>query len=121
MPSKKPSARNVKQRLDDILTAIDGIRSFIGSMSFEDFVSDRRTYHAVVRCLEIISEASRHLPASIKGEHSSIEWRRLADSGNVYRHAYEAVSPRRIWDTATLHLAAMRPIIAAEFAKLTGK
>lgn len=121
MPSSKVSSRSVRQRLSDILFSIDEIQSFVGTMSYDAFVSDRRTYHAVVRCLEIVSESTRHLPASFKGRHSAIEWRRIADAGNIYRHAYDAVSPRRIWDTATLRLAVMRPIIAAEIARLAEK
>ncbi len=121
MPSKKPPLRSVKQRLDDILTSIDEIRSFVLELTYEDFARDRRTYHAVVRCLEIISEASRHLPAAFKTQHAGIDWRRIADAGNIYRHAYDAVTPRRIWDTATVHLNALRPLIAAEIAKLSAK
>lgn len=121
MPSRKLPLRGLGQRLNDILSSIDEIRSFVGTTSYDDFVADRRTFHAVVRCLEIISEATRHLPGAFKAEHSAIEWRRIADAGNVYRHAYDAVSPRRIWDTATIHLAAMRPIIAAEIARLAEK
>ena len=117
MPSRKPPSRSIRQRLLDILASIDEIRSFLDGISYEDFLNDRRTYHAVIRCLEIISEASRHLPPSFKAQHAAIGWRRVADAGNVYRHAYHAVTPRRIWDTATIHLNAMRPIIAAEIAK----
>ena len=118
MPSKRSSSRTVKQRLGDVLVGIDEIRSFLDGLTYEDFLADRRTYHAVVRCLEIISEASRHLPSSFKARHAEIDWRRIADAGNVYRHAYDAVTPRRIWDTATIHLNAMRPLVAAEVAKL---
>lgn len=117
MPSRKPASRTVKQRLEDVLASIDEIGSFLDGLAYEDFAADRRTYHAVVRCLEIISEASRHLPASFKARHDSIDWRQIADAGNVYRHAYDAVTPRRIWDTA-IHLDAMRPLIVAEVAKL---
>jgi len=44
------------------------------------------------RCLEIISEASRRLPSSLKERHPSIDWKRMAGAGNVYRHDYEDVA-----------------------------
>ena len=94
MPSRGTSRLTIRRRLEDILSSIDEIQSFITDLSFESFTSDRRTYHAVVRCLEIISEASRHLPAAFKQQHLEIAWRRVADAGNVYRHAYDAVTPR---------------------------
>jgi uncharacterized protein with HEPN domain len=111
-------ARSVEQRLRDVLTSIDEISSFIDGLAYDDFVADRKTYHAVVRCLEIISEASRHLPRSFKERQATVDWRRIADAGNVYRHAYDAVSPRRIWDTATIHLKALRPLVQAELEQL---
>jgi uncharacterized protein with HEPN domain len=40
----------------------------------------------VTRCLEIISEASRRLPESLKARHPEIPWKQIAGAGNVYRH-----------------------------------
>jgi hypothetical protein len=37
------------------------------------FTQDRKTVYAVVRALEIISEASRRLPAEITGRHAEID------------------------------------------------
>ena len=55
------------------------------------FAQDRKTVYAVVRALEIISEASRRLPTEITGRHAEIDWVAIAAAGNVYRHEYEAV------------------------------
>lgn len=38
-------------------------------MTREQFRVDRRTFHAVTRCLEIISEATRRLPEQLKTRH----------------------------------------------------
>jgi len=50
--------------------------------------------HAVTRCLEIISEASRRIPQEVKVRHPSLPWRQMADAGNKYRHEYEDVAER---------------------------
>ena len=57
MPSKSPA-----QRLSDILENIGAIEMFTLNLDFETFAADRKTVYAVVRALEIISEASRRLP-----------------------------------------------------------
>ncbi|MCW5771057.1 MAG: DUF86 domain-containing protein [Rhodospirillaceae bacterium] len=93
---------------------MDDIAAFVADGNFAAFRHDRRTYHAVVRCLEIISEATRHLPLSLKHRHPDVAWRQIAGAGNIYRHGYDAVTPRRIWDTATIHVPALRPAIEAE-------
>lgn len=36
-------------------------QSFVEGMTIEEFATDRRTFYAVTRCLEIISEAARRL------------------------------------------------------------
>jgi uncharacterized protein with HEPN domain len=58
MPSENPA-----QRLSDIIDNIDVINAFVAEFDFQAFRADRKTVYAVVRALEIVSEASRRLPA----------------------------------------------------------
>lgn len=51
--------RDSTDYLIDISDAIDNIAEFVGDMSFEQFVKDKKTMHAVVRNIEIIGEASK--------------------------------------------------------------
>ena len=52
---------------------------------------------ALERGLEIISEASRHLPDDLKDRHPHIPWRKVAGIGNVLRHDYERIAPAILW------------------------
>lgn len=90
MPSdKKP--HSPLQRIEDILDNIDRVRAFMEGYDFKSFVADDRTLYAVTRALEIVSEASRHLPAEMKARLSQIDWRGIAAVGNVYRHGYDSI------------------------------
>ena len=60
MPSKTSA-----QRLRDILENIDLVQAFTSGLAYTDFESDRKTVYAVVRALEIISEATRRLPGEL--------------------------------------------------------
>jgi uncharacterized protein with HEPN domain len=51
--------------LRDILRNIDLAAQFSAGMDQAAFVADMKTTYAVTRCLEIISEASRRLPARL--------------------------------------------------------
>jgi uncharacterized protein with HEPN domain len=53
--------RSPAERLADIANAISKIEKFLAGKTFADFMADPLTHDAVVRNLEIISEASRHL------------------------------------------------------------
>ena len=95
MPSKNPA-----QRLRDILDNIHLLEGFTSGFAYAGFESDRKTAYAVVRALEIISEAVRRLPVELKERHPDIDWLAIAAAGNVYRHEHEGVDEALIWHTA---------------------
>src|ERR1700733_2319289 len=113
MPSE---ADAVRSWLHDIRHHAAMAQSFVEGMSYETFRDDLRTIYAVPRCLEIISEASRRLPDELKARHPSIQWRDMAAAGNIYRHEYEDVAVRGVWDTLSLHLPPLRIVIEQELA-----
>lgn len=83
-------------RLRHILDAIAKIEAFTTGKRFEDYLADDMCRHAVERCLEIVSEASRYVPRQAKARHPEIVWRGVADFGNVLRHDYPNVRDRRV-------------------------
>src|ERR1700720_4262869 len=100
--------------LRDIAPHIDLAVQFTAGFDYEAFVADPRTVYAVTRCLEIISEASRRLPDDLKARHPSIAWNRIAGAGNIYRHNYENVEARFVWETVQRDLPLLRAVIARE-------
>jgi uncharacterized protein with HEPN domain len=113
MPSKDPAIR-----LRDIRQNILFAQSFVEGFTLRKFKSDRRTIYAVIRCLEIISEASRRLPASLKARHPNIPWKDIAGAGNVYRHDYEEISTVMIWNTVKA-LAGLQAAVEKELQLVT--
>jgi uncharacterized protein with HEPN domain len=117
MPSKREK-RSPLQRIEDILENIDRTRRFIGNYDFDAFVADTRTFYAVTRALEIISEASRHLPDEMKARSAHLDWRGIALVGNVYRHSYDNVESTLVWDVVTRDLEPLRVAMVAELRAL---
>jgi uncharacterized protein with HEPN domain len=109
MPSKSPLAA-----LGDILHHIDLAEHFVTGFDDKAFLADVRTVYAVTRCLEIISEASRRLPADLKARHPSIPWKDMAGAGSIYRHDYEDVAAQYVWDTVRVALPPLRVVIESE-------
>jgi uncharacterized protein with HEPN domain len=116
MPSKGTVAHRA---LEDIGHHIALAQRFTEGMDYDAFCGDERTVYAVIRCLEIISEASRRLPEELKVRHLSIAWREMAASGNIYRHQYEGVAAHAVWDTLKLHLPPLQKVIDQELARIT--
>ena len=108
-----PVRRTVRARLGDMVLAADKIDRFLAGKSFDDFVADALVHDAVVRNLEIISEASRHIGDDLKAQTPEIAWRKLADMRNWLRHTYEGVNDRIVWDSIQDDLPALSKAIRA--------
>lgn len=88
------------------------VRTFLGDADKEQLGADTQKLYAVVRGLEIISEASRRLRGAQQLRFPELPWRDIQDAGNVYRHGYDRLLLDRIWGTAHDDLPAL--MVAAE-------
>jgi len=100
-------------RLHDILESIDAVAEMIEGVDFAAYRRDVKLRRAVERCVEIISEESRHIPESLKAEFSDQPWLEIAGIGNLLRHHYERVDDFIIWKIAARSLPTLRPVIVA--------
>lgn len=96
-------SRNPRDRLKDIVRAIDDIGDFIGEMDREAFllspVNDRKTFRAVSGCLLEIGEAVKHLPEEITDRHPDIPWRAIGSMRDRIAHEYFQVDAEIVWET----------------------
>ena len=100
-------------RLGHILEAIEQIENNVEGLTLDTFKQNRFVQLGIERCLEIISEASRHLPQEWKDEHPTIPWRRVADIGNRIRHVYHAIDGEIIWEIVQTDLEELKLAIEA--------
>ena len=110
--------KNIQRRLLDIVENADAALLFVGNLDADQFAQDQKTHYAVVRALEIVSEASRHLPDDLKARHPATPWRAIRDAGNVYRHGYLAVSLEVVWETVKRDLPPLREKMLSELRAL---
>lgn len=85
-------------RLKDIIDAIDQIHALLKDKTYQDLTNDKVVKAAFERFLEILSEASRHIPENLKATRPDIPWRRISDIGNHLRHAYARVDSEILWE-----------------------
>jgi uncharacterized protein with HEPN domain len=100
-------SRDPALRLEDILEAALAVESYVRGYDFQSFQADRRTVDAVTRNLEIIGEATKHLPAEITESHPEIPWRALAGFRDILAHGYFRTEDSIIWDAASIHNPAL--------------
>jgi len=116
MPSKR-----AEQALLDIRDNAKLAQQFAVGMTLGAFKEDRRTFYAVARCLEIVSEASRRLTPAMRERHPTLPWRAIMGLGNVYRHDYDNVVEEYVWHTVQHSLAALLEVIEDEIARLPNR
>lgn len=107
--------RSILLRLCDIRDAITGIQNATAGVAFDSFASSWATQRAIERGLEIISEASRHIPDDLKSLTPNIPWRQIAAIGNLLRHEYQRTDIKATWNIIEQHL----PPLAIAIEQLT--
>ena len=105
-----------RDALEDIRDNIARAMRFVHGLDLAGFVADDKSFYAVTRCLEIISEASRDLSPAFKARFPEIPRKQVAGSGNIYRHNYENVQEQRVWATIHDALPPLRAVVDAELA-----
>ena len=101
--------RNWKMRIGDILECIHRIQRHTRDLGFKEFEDDEKTIDSVLRNLEIIGEASRHVPREIQKRYSDLPWMEMYTMRNIVIHEYHGVNLSIIWHTVTEDLPALIP------------
>ena len=93
------STRNWKLRAEDILEAVQNIKTYTDGMSFLTWNEDKKTIDAVIRNLEIIGEAVNHIPTEIQSRYHDIPWQQMRGIRNILIHEYFGIDKEVIWQT----------------------
>jgi uncharacterized protein with HEPN domain len=97
--------------IQDILEAIQKAEEFVGTMSYEEFLADEKTKSAVVRKLEIIGEATKHVPPHIRRRYPDIPWSSMAKMRDRLAHGYWTVDYEIVWKVLKEEFVELKPKI----------
>jgi uncharacterized protein with HEPN domain len=97
--------------LDDIELALDRIDRYTQGLSFDAFSADDMRVDAVVRNLETLGEAVKHLSDDIRAQAPETPWAQIAGLRDVLAHAYFSVNLTLIWDIVTNEAPGLRPVV----------
>jgi uncharacterized protein with HEPN domain len=97
--------------VEDIIDAMDKAEAMLSSADFETFEEDYQLNFAVVRALEIVGEATKRLPESLRQQYPDIPWREMAGMRDRIIHGYDAVNLRIVWETVKKRIPEIKPKI----------
>ena len=85
----------------DMQEAARDILSFVESIEFVHFSSNKMIRYAVERQLLVIGEASKGVSEAFKEAHPEIPWKSIVGQRNILAHDYGEILVERIWFAAT--------------------
>lgn len=101
MPSKAARC------LQHIIENAEAIARYTEGMTLTQFEEDRRTYDAVERCLQRITEAVIRLGDQAEELMPGQPWQRIRGFGNRLRHNYDSIEEDRLFEIVKNDLPAL--------------
>ena len=104
-------SRNLSLYLTDILNSISKIQRYTAGLSYEELIQDELVLDAVIHNLQIIGEATKQIPDSLRSQHPQIEWKAIAGMRDIIAHAYFSVNTRIVWNVIQQNLQPLKDCI----------
>lgn len=108
-----------KVYLHHILDAINKIEAYV-CVGYDAFMRENHWQDAVIRELEIIGEATKHLSEKIKLASPSIPWRRIAGLRDVLIHDYMGVDLNAVWEITQQNLPELKKKLEILISQVLG-
>jgi len=65
----------------------------------------------VIRGIEIIGEAAKHIPNSARNKYPEIPWKDMAGMRDKITHEYFGVNLKVIWKTVKEDISQLKPLV----------
>ena len=103
--------RDYLDYIQDIFESINDIEKFIEGIEFNDFVNDKKTINAVVRSLEVIGEAAKKVPETIRKKYPTLPWKNMAKMRDKLIHEYFGIDVEIVWKVTKDEIPPLKPLI----------
>jgi uncharacterized protein with HEPN domain len=109
--------RDWRLRVSDILAAVERIGRYTANLQEADFARDEKTVEAVCFALVVIGEAATNVPKDVQAQAPQIPWRKMKGMRNIAAHEYVGIDLSTVWQTATVDVPALKPLVQALLTK----
>ena len=103
--------RNIALYVKDILQYMREAEEFIEGLQYDEFAVDKKTFNAVARAIEVIGEAAKNIPDSVRSRYPAVPWKEMAGMRDKVIHFYFGVDREAVWLVAKERIPTIRPLI----------
>lgn len=104
-------AKEISIYLKHIKDSCNRAIKFTKKANFNKFQKDEMLHSAVIRQLEIIGEATRHIPILFRHKHKEVSWNKMVGMRDKLIHDYIGVDFEVAWKSATIDVPKLRLIV----------
>lgn len=90
-------SRKPEERIADMIQCCRKILRFTSGLNQAQLAEDELATDAVLRNIEIIGEATKHLSIDVRARMPDIEWKKIAGMRDWLSHGYDRADPDIIW------------------------
>jgi uncharacterized protein with HEPN domain len=101
----------VREYLKHIRDEIAYLESESTGIDKGDFLGDETRKRAFVRSIEIIGEATKHIPGDLRDAYPQIQWRAIAGMRDRLIHSYFGIDYDIVWDVLKNHIPVLAEVI----------
>lgn len=103
--------RDYRDYLQDIADAVSSIEEFIKGHTQRTFCRDLKTIYATAKAVEIIGEATKSIPSSLRKAYPEVPWKLMAGMRDKLVHHYFGIIVPVLWRTAKHDIPKLKPLI----------
>ncbi len=115
------AGRDPIDAVEDILRNLHLAREFVGdALTVDELERDTKTLYSLVRALEVVGEATKRVPSSVRAIDSTIPWKEMAGMRDRLIHDYENVDVELLLITVRRRIPKVEPRVRALLDRLVG-
>ena len=111
------ASKSPRLRLLHMRDEIESLSQELAGLTFDTYRESYGLRRITGLAIQIVSEAARALPEELRARYPDAPSAEIIAIGNPLRHEYHRIDDKVLWETATIDLQKLQPIVQCMIAE----